>query len=232
MALYVSNSLSFKLRPGICFDQESAQSLFIETENVNSKNYVIGVVYKPPSSNSDLFLEEFDILLSRILREGKSVHILGDFNINLLSDDRISFQFMNVLRSNSFEPLIDKPTRSTPQTDTLIDNIFTNIDHTLFSSGIIYSDISDHLPVFTLLSEMKQQTKSQSKNETYLKRKYTPGTIVILSLVLSSESWENVFLEENAEKAFNIFMSKFNYYLNKNIPKVNRKLKQNCSIKP
>ena len=47
--------------------------------------------------------------------------------------------------------LITKPTRITSHTATLIDNIFTNnsyinnIDESI--NGIIFSDISDHLPI-------------------------------------------------------------------------------------
>ena len=46
-------------------------------------------------------------------------------------------------------PLILKPTRIMQHTATLIDNIFTNDTEALESSsnGIIFSDISDHLPM-------------------------------------------------------------------------------------
>ena len=47
-------------------------------------------------------------------------------------------------------PLIDKPTRVTESSATLIDNIFTNeLRHNL-TCGILFNDISDHLPIFAL----------------------------------------------------------------------------------
>ena len=58
-------------------------------------------------------------------------------------------RFLEQLLTSSYIPLLLKPTRITPHTATLIDNIFSNdievIDPTL--NGIIFSDISDHLPV-------------------------------------------------------------------------------------
>ena len=45
-------------------------------------------------------------------------------------------------------PLIDKPTRITDFSATLIDNIFTNELHHNITSGILFNDISDHLPIF------------------------------------------------------------------------------------
>ena len=57
--------------------------------------------------------------------------------------------------SHSFLPLISQPTRITSHTATLIDNIFTN--HLPHAAIIVFffTDISDHLPIFTLLSQAK-----------------------------------------------------------------------------
>ena len=43
---------------------------------------------------------------------------------------------------------IDKATRITPKTATLIDHIYSNIITKSVRSGILTFDISDHLPVF------------------------------------------------------------------------------------
>ena len=47
-------------------------------------------------------------------------------------------------------PLIDKPTRITDHSATLIDNIFTNELDSKINSGLLISDISDHLPIFAV----------------------------------------------------------------------------------
>ena len=46
--------------------------------------------------------------------------------------------------------LINKPTRITITTSTLIDNIFTNELKTTVVSKIIVEDLSDHLPIFAI----------------------------------------------------------------------------------
>jgi hypothetical protein len=50
--------------------------------------------------------------------------------------------------------LITRPTRITEHTVTLIDNIFTNdLEQIEFSkNGLIFTDISDHLPIFHIAS--------------------------------------------------------------------------------
>jgi hypothetical protein len=76
---------------------------------------------------------------------------MGDFNIDLLKSESCDFanKFTEQLFTSSFYPLITKPTRITSHTATLIDNIFTNNIDKIDSSinGILFSDISDHLPI-------------------------------------------------------------------------------------
>ena len=60
-------------------------------------------------------------------------------------------EFIDMLSSYSLlYPSITKPTRFTSKTATLIDNIFTN-SHAKQTAGIIISDISDHLSIFTVI---------------------------------------------------------------------------------
>ena len=53
---------------------------------------------------------------------------MGDFNINLLNYDHHmeTHDYVDTMFSNSLIPQITKPTRITPTTATLIDNIYSN----------------------------------------------------------------------------------------------------------
>ena len=50
------------------------------------------------NNSPERFLEYFDQTLEKLSASGKSIYIMGDFNVNLL-------------RAESFIPTIDKPTR-------------------------------------------------------------------------------------------------------------------------
>ena len=65
-------------------------------------------------------------LLENISKEQKSIFLLGDFNVNLLNynEHNQTSKFLDSIASNSFIPLILKPTRITSHSNTLIDNIF------------------------------------------------------------------------------------------------------------
>lgn len=58
-------------------------------------------------------------------------------------------KFINTTYSVSLYPKITRPSRITPHSSTLIDNIFTNNIENNTVSGLLIVDISDHLPVFT-----------------------------------------------------------------------------------
>jgi len=155
VGLYVTNSIKFKLREDLNFDTDNLlESIFIELLDFHLK-IIIGCVYKPPDSNVADFTIAFDKLLSVVNSNRYLCCIAGDFNIDLLKADTHAptADFTNCIFSHSFFPTINKPTRITEMSATLIDNIFTNFssNYNLIPS-IICSDISDHLPILLNLT--------------------------------------------------------------------------------
>ena len=109
------------------------------------------------SEFNEYFLSE---LSTKLVKETKKdILLLGDFNIDLLKSDENSdsANFLDIMFSNSFMPHITSPTRISPRSKTLIDNIFsTDLSDNLIAGNIITS-ISDHLGQFLILSNRKLQ---------------------------------------------------------------------------
>ena len=85
-----------------------------------------------------------------ITKENKLCYLMGDFNVNLMNYHRnyLTGEFLDNIYSNSLCPLVNRPTRITSHSATLIDNILTsNIDSHVVN-GLLFTDISDHLPIF------------------------------------------------------------------------------------
>jgi len=55
--------------------------------------------------------------------------------------------FLNNLLSFSYLPSINRPTRISDHSSTLLDNIFIRAINLQVESAIIYNNISDHLPI-------------------------------------------------------------------------------------
>ena len=61
-----------------------------------------------------------------------------------------------------FFPLIKLPSRITSHTASLIDNIFSNhVEHSYLRSGLLITDISDHLPIFSISSDYIRTNQRQ-----------------------------------------------------------------------
>ena len=130
--------------------------------------------------------------------------LFGDFNINILNADSHvpTNDFIDLMYSNGFYPLISKPTRITSHSATLIDNIiFNDLDHHKFS-GILWSDISDHLPIFQITNfSLNPKTKSSF----YHKRLITTHNIENVRPHLCSINWD--FSQSSSSNAlYNSFM--------------------------
>jgi len=112
--------------------------------------------------------------------------------------------------SHSFLPLISQPTRITSHTATLIDNIFTNhLPHAVIN-GIFFTDISDHLPIFTLLS----QAKSVSPRTRAIRRVINTQNVNKFQDELENFNWDNLYQYHDPNEAYNYFISKYNEIYN------------------
>ena len=149
-APYIHNSISYKIRCDLNLAItntnliDHSELVFVEIVNSNSENVIVGNVYRTHGT---------DINLSRCLdtisaKKDKLCYICGYFNLDLLKHDTVSKidEFLTNFFDHNMFPvsLIDRPTRITSYSATLLDNIFTNVFDNKIKSGIFVSDINDH----------------------------------------------------------------------------------------
>ena len=158
VSLYIANHHKCKERKdldSICYNSYELESKFIEIIHQNQKNTLIGCIYRHPSMDVNKFNENFlNPLISKLSLENKKLFLIGDFNIDLMKTDiDISISnFFDTITSNLMVPHIIYPTRITPTSRTLIDNIFSNAINFLQGySGNLTLTISDHLAQFLII---------------------------------------------------------------------------------
>ena len=129
-------------------------------------------MYKPPNVDIEQFNQNLTIILGKACNtQAKHLPdiILGmDHNMNLLngSSHAATQQFIDRVSQLDLYPTITRPTRITHQTATLIDNIFVREElHHNFESTILLEDISDHLPILTMLKQTRLLHKEPLKFE-------------------------------------------------------------------
>nr|CAH7742951.1 unnamed protein product [Callosobruchus chinensis] len=126
----------------------SLESIFI-TFKIGHSSYCVGTFYRPPKENLSESIQLLDNILPALRSEHDELFLLGDFNVNVLADNRLS----NCLQAHDLKQVITVPTRTTETSATLLDPIFVNNTECIVESGTLNADIfSDHDMVFCSIS--------------------------------------------------------------------------------
>ena len=72
-----------------------------------------------------------------------------------------------MLRNNAFHSIVNKPTRVTATSSTLLDHILTNDTISQITPGILNSDVSDHFPTFISIKNVDKKKVSALDNRHY-----------------------------------------------------------------
>ncbi|XP_073235694.1 uncharacterized protein [Porites lutea] len=131
--------------------------------------------------------------------------------------------------SRMFFPLITRPTRITSNTATLIDNIFTNNLNNLSVSGLMFCDISDHLPIFTLLLD---QNKNLNKTSWLSFRDKSGNNVAKFKDRLANVHWDELSECKDTDCAYRCFLDKYTTIYNDCFPLKKVKVKNVTLSKP
>ena len=138
-SLYITTDLNFNPRKDLdIYESKKLESSFTEIINSKESNYIVGVIYRHPKMETNIFIEnKLGGLMNKLSKENKKkIYISGDFNFDLFkfSKHEDTANFFNKMASNLFIPHIIVPTKINTGNDTLIDNIFSNIIQTLYQA--------------------------------------------------------------------------------------------------
>ena len=111
------------------------------------------------------------------------------------------------LHSNMFFPMITRPTRITSHTATLLDNIFANkcFDHS--RSGLLITDISDHLPVFLIYSN--NDSSNSHTHDPVVIRDNNKENLASFLETLKEIIWSSLDGSHNIRNAYNSFIKTY-----------------------
>ena len=203
VCLYVKSELHVTICDNITIDDDHTESVFIKIDLDSRETLLVGVVYRSPDSIINNFIYKFDETLHAIQKN--NCLILGDYNINILKENSHAQDFLSSLDSYSFYPTIHHiPTRVKPPSQSLIDNIVTNIHKTNMESGVVFSDITDHYPIVLYLNLNYKQKSPHPKTKT---RIINGKTLEQLCENLTTRSWTDVFGATDPDVAYDCLIS-------------------------
>ena len=170
----ISKNVNFPLH--LCVDKDFEVSAC----SIKTDHYVIiiVVIYKSPSGNFDIFLNNLREFLDKYYLKHKLI-LVGDFNVDLKIDSNQANEMSNLLSSMNLRPTIFEDTRVTDHSATRIDNLFTNIPSSDLISSVMYTALSDHHGILCNLKGKAQFSTSKPFNYKFA-RKYDPVNLATM----------------------------------------------------
>ena len=204
VSFLVKDRLIYKTRPDLSKNcqHNSYEHFFIELKG-SSYNAIIGSLYRPPNTNVDKFLVEYNDTLERIGSEKNKEVILGmDHNLDLLkqSSHKRTQTFVENTLDHALLPVITKPTRISRTSATLIDNVIISDKLQLnYTSNILVSNLSDHLPCYVEIKEFYAGKREAAKIK---KRKLNNNNLNKIKMEIGSVRWESLLCDLGASESF------------------------------
>ena len=146
VACYIKSDIAYDQREDIL---EEIENIFLNILLPNTKPILVGIIYKPPDKTD--FLEKFTKSLDNTNNFNvNETYILGDLNFDLLKKEETYYikKYKDLYLMHGFKQLIDKPTRITENSASLLDHVLTNSKDRVSQSGVINIGLSDHQLVY------------------------------------------------------------------------------------
>ena len=158
--------------------------------------------------------------------EKKTFLILGDINDNLLSPNN---KIGNIIHGMGLTQLIDKPTRITSNSSTLIDLIITNKRDFIIQFDVLSCPVADHELISVTINIRKDKRPSSTKTFRSLE-KYSQNMFCQL-LLDHSFLLRDILDTDNINNQVQIFTYVFNNCLDTCAPMVTQVIKKTtCSL--
>ena len=132
---------------------------------VASQRLLVASMYRPPDNTT--FLNRFSSTLDRIWMKRTNIILLGDFNFNLLpnAQDTSSsiWKFRQLLNKFNLKNVINKATRITDTSTTLIDLVICSDTSKISHQGVCDLGISDHHLIYAVVNLKRKRQKPTFK---------------------------------------------------------------------
>ena len=226
LAVFIKDNIKFKLREDLCFPTDKMHmydGIFIEVLG-NECNTLVFVIYRTPSLNSiPEITADLNYVLEKVRHENKTVILTGDLNIDLLKHNKHNQtnKFIDMLISNNLTPRITLPTRITNTSATLIDHMFSNVEHDTATAGTFRTNITDHYCNFIFIKSKIEKDDNYPSYVTY--RKQDKKSIENFKTALLALDWSHVLNLSDPNTAYESFLDTYKNLMDTHLPIVTKR---------
>ena len=224
VAAYVHTSIQHLVRRRKDLESDSIECLWLELKEQNRRSHLIGIVYRNPDEVLFDWYDRFIQMSDTIGFADKNIHLLGDFNIDLLRTNNAWECAIELVGLKQCVP--PRKTRVDMRTgrESLLDHIYSNCPELINNAMVDDLGLSDHFPISCNLSLTIAPKRKTHKTVTYRSFKNFNATLFLHDLECSS--FIDVFNKTDPNAAIGVWYDNFLPVLDKHAPMRTRRVKQ------
>ena len=162
--------------------------------------------------------------MNTTMKENKETIILGDFNINY-NEPSDKSNFKSAINQFGFKQMVNKSTRVTNTSSTLIDLIMTNNPSTLSHVNAIATSLSDH----DMVACIRKLNTQRYEPKTIKARNYSNYDAAKMKEDVSKIDWGPIYQTRDVSSALLYFCNQLKTVFNEHAPFVEKRVKgKNC----
>lgn len=218
--IYIKQDLIYKRRTDL--ESKDIESVWIELCPPKRPKHLLCTAYRNPDYDLKQWIESFETQLTNAYLEGHQLSIMGDFNIDLSSNNSNSKEWLDFTSIFQLTQLIKEPTRVTATTSTLIDHFFTTNPDKVRAVKVAKIGLSDHYPICAVLKSCFG-LKNCHTSITY--RSYKDFDQKAFLEDLQQCPWHQLDNLNHVDETLDKWYELFNNVINKHLPLKSKRVK-------
>ena len=223
VCLFVRKSLKYSTVQTV---KDKLESIWINVA-FNNNNVGIGCMYRPPSADQEYYNDMLD-QIEQVKATSDDIILMGDLNFNYVLNEHLSSCPVHYIESAyELTQLVDKPTRVTQSSSTLIDLILSSMPQQHECTRVLPVSLSDHYLVYTIL---RWKSKKPGCHNTIKFRDFKNfESCKFIDDLQQATPITQYTTQESFLHDWEDFKNKFIRISNTHAPMVSRRLKQRCN---
>ena len=215
VAIYIKDDIKYVRRYEV--EKENNESIWVEIQQIHQKPIVIGSLYRPQTEGVDYF-DVLSEIVDGVINENKEVVLLGDLNCDFLKTNSFTNHMKCFMEMYNFMQIVNKATRITPTSKTLVDVILTTNSNICVDTSVIHHSFSDHGLIQTvILSKPKSSSSVINKGVTKKFRSFKDFNVDVFNDDLNKVDWA-IDDSVSVNAAWNKFVDKFTKVCDAHVP--------------
>ena len=218
LLVYIHDTVHYKRIESL--ENYQVESIWIEIHLERTKPILIGFIYRNPAELTDWY-DRFTLMMEDASVHSDEIILFGDFNIDLF---KVNQRWTLICDSFHLTQLIDKPTRITDKTKTLIDHIYSTSTNNITEVCRPIFGCSDHFPVCLTWSK-KGINIPKNSHKVIRYRCFSGFNKDAFLMDLLNSSMSLVYQFTNPDEAFEIWYHNFLNVYNVHAPFKTKRVK-------